>query len=152
MPLQALPACLRTRDNRCFPSISLLFGCQCCAQNMPVALSSNFLCRAKTPNITKKRQARQSMRPKVEPQAKRLRSSTTVSVASPDLNFSTEDCEGILDMNKQAAMEAVSEEEDERIMDLEAEIEELREQVHMSSQLDCVAEYNPHTCQTWAEE
>ena len=103
---------------------------------------SDVVCRAKTPNITKKRQARQSMRPKQEAQSKRLRSSTAGSVrqlASPELEFSTEDCQGILDMNKPEAMEAISEEEDERILDLEAEIEELREQVQQYSQLKCNA-------------
>ena len=78
------------------------------------------------------------MRPKLDAQSKRLRSSTTGSVrhlASPELNFSLEDTEGILDINKPAAMAAISEEEDERILDLEAEIEELREQVQSFSKL-----------------
>ena len=85
------------------------------------------------------------MRPKLGAQTKRFKGSTTGSVrhlASPELNFSTEDTDGILDINKPAAMEAVSEEEeeeDERILDLEAEVEELREQVHRSSHHGCNA-------------
>ncbi len=83
------------------------------------------------------------MRPKLGAQTKRFKGSTTGSVrhlASPELNFTTEHTDGILDIDKPAAMEAVSEEEeDERILNLEAEVEELREQVHRSSHHGCNA-------------
>ena len=38
---------------------------------------------------------------------------------------------------QKGTMEAISEEEDERVMDLEAEVEELREQVRSGPCLDC---------------
>ena len=72
------------------------------------------------------------MRPKIQAQAKDVRSSTTRDIPqleSPEAALTSKDCQAIPDVNEQAAMAAISEEEDERILDLEAEIEELREQV-----------------------
>ena len=80
------------------------------------------------------------MRPKVMPQAKRLKSSANLDVhqaVAPEEASDSEDC-----LKEGVAMEAISEEEDEIILDLEAEVEELREQVHTLSFLHAMQRHN----------
>lgn len=108
-----------------------------CLQQLPlcsIGSSAFTTCRAKTPNITKKRLARQSMRRRtIEPQAQRNKQSAAPRIArqaaSPAEAADSDDLPIKLSVN--TTVEAISEEneEDERIMDLEAEVEELREQV-----------------------
>ncbi len=89
-------------------------------------------CRAKTPNFTKKRQARQSMRRRtIEPQAQRNKHSAAPGTARQAASPAEAADDLPINPSTNAAVEAISEEdkEDERIMDLEAEVEELREQV-----------------------
>ncbi len=72
------------------------------------------------------------MRPKVDPKAKRLKSSTACDLpqlASLGDTSDPEDLQMDSSSKEKGAMEAISEGEDERVMDLEAEVEELREQV-----------------------
>ena len=103
-------------------------------------------CRAKTPNITKKRQARQSVRRRtIEPQAQRTKQSAAPGIArqaaSPTEAADPDDLP--INPSVNTAVEAISEEdeEDERIIDLEAEVEELREQV-------CFQQFSGDICTT----
>ena len=79
------------------------------------------------------------MRPKQETQAKRLRNSSARDGPQLAFHHDTIDPGGLevdSSSKEKGAMEAISEDEDERIMDLEAEVEELREQVRTIPVLD----------------
>ena len=85
------------------------------------------------------------MLPEVEPQAKRLKRSANLDVqqaVAPEEASEFEDC-----LKEGVAMEAISEEEDKRILDLEAEVEELREQVHTLSVLHAMQRHD--SCLDW---